>query len=249
MERHITLMLMNGTAEDIKTIHDWCSGYGIKYEYQYSRKASGKDVVAVVDKKGGLYDDGTPEKFHYFTIFTDTCHYMQLHGIIGDKLLTTDFADFSNVLDCDDECERRWKDVVGKLQLSVNSDVAATTALSRFLMDMDNPSAIDAIMQYSCYMSDVQRRFCTDRKLMLEGRQDEVHAEFSYQLRNVYKDRCNIFALREQSKMTLVEFSDVLGIPVIQLERWERKQEPCDGYMYDLIVYKLEKEGIIKPGN
>ena len=52
--------------------------------------------------------------------------------------------------------------------------------------------------------------------------------------------------LRKAAGMTQKEFGDYFGIPVRNIEDWERDIAKCKPYLIDLMLYKLKKEGIIR---
>lgn len=57
-----------------------------------------------------------------------------------------------------------------------------------------------------------------------------------------------IKTLREASGMTQQAFADYFGIPKRSIENWEGEQRKCPEYLFNLMKYKLEKEGIIRAG-
>lgn len=52
--------------------------------------------------------------------------------------------------------------------------------------------------------------------------------------------------LRTSTGMTQKAFSEYFGIPKRSIENWEGGQRECPQYLFDLMKYKLEKEGLIK---
>ena len=54
--------------------------------------------------------------------------------------------------------------------------------------------------------------------------------------------------LRLQSGMNQTQFSKFFGIPRRTIQNWEAEINKCPDYLLELIVYKLEKEGIKKEG-
>lgn len=52
--------------------------------------------------------------------------------------------------------------------------------------------------------------------------------------------------LRNQSGMTQKQFAEYFGIPVRNIEDWERGIAQCKPYLLNLMQYKLEREGILK---
>lgn len=58
----------------------------------------------------------------------------------------------------------------------------------------------------------------------------------------------NIKELRHLAGWTQREFSEYFGIPHRTIQNWEGGQRHCPEYLLELILYKLEKEGIKKEG-
>ena len=56
----------------------------------------------------------------------------------------------------------------------------------------------------------------------------------------------NIKQLRKATGMTQQAFADYFGIPKRTIEEWEANRRKPAKYLVDLIVYKLEKENLIK---
>lgn len=52
--------------------------------------------------------------------------------------------------------------------------------------------------------------------------------------------------LRQLSGMTQKAFSDYFCIPKRTIEEWDRGGRKCPNYLLELMLYKLEKEGIIQ---
>ncbi len=50
--------------------------------------------------------------------------------------------------------------------------------------------------------------------------------------------------LRQQSGMTQRQFAEYFGIPRRTIENWETGVNQCNGYLIDLMKYKLDHEGI-----
>lgn len=52
--------------------------------------------------------------------------------------------------------------------------------------------------------------------------------------------------LRSQTGMTQKAFSEYFGMSKRTVEEWECGRRKCSDYIFNLMQYKLEKEGIIK---
>lgn len=56
----------------------------------------------------------------------------------------------------------------------------------------------------------------------------------------------NFKELRKLSGMTQKEFAKYFGIPVRNIEDWDRDIAKCKPYILELMLYKLKNEGIIR---
>lgn len=55
----------------------------------------------------------------------------------------------------------------------------------------------------------------------------------------------NIKEIRLLTGMNRREFADYFGIPYRTVEDWEAGRSKCAPYLLNLIVYKLEREGML----
>lgn len=55
-----------------------------------------------------------------------------------------------------------------------------------------------------------------------------------------------ILELRKAAGMTQLEFSKYFGIPKRNIEDWEAGKAKCKPYLFDLMLYKLKNEGIVR---
>lgn len=51
--------------------------------------------------------------------------------------------------------------------------------------------------------------------------------------------------VRLRAGMTRQEFADYFGFSRRSVEKWENSERKCAPWLYDLIVYKLEHEGLL----
>ena len=56
----------------------------------------------------------------------------------------------------------------------------------------------------------------------------------------------NFRELRKMSGMTQKAFGEYFGIPVRNIEDWDRNAAKCKPYIVELMLYKLKNEGIIR---
>ena len=59
----------------------------------------------------------------------------------------------------------------------------------------------------------------------------------------------NIKELRARSGFTKNQFGEYFGIPLGTPPKWENGERPCPEYLLDLMIYKMEHEGILGPNN
>lgn len=52
--------------------------------------------------------------------------------------------------------------------------------------------------------------------------------------------------LRKQTGMTQKAFAEYFGIPLRTIENWESEVNHCPKYLLNLMLYKLQRENIIK---
>lgn len=53
----------------------------------------------------------------------------------------------------------------------------------------------------------------------------------------------NFKELRQKAKMSMKEMSDYFGIPYRTIQNWESGVSACPGYLQELMLFKLSKEG------
>lgn len=56
----------------------------------------------------------------------------------------------------------------------------------------------------------------------------------------------SIKELRLEAKMNRKQFADYFGIPYRTVEDWEAEKAKCAPYLFELIRYKLEREGFVE---
>lgn len=233
MNRHITLMLENGTKEDLNKIKNWCKENKIEFAYRYSRDNGGNRQFEMEAKPAPLY---------YFTIFTDTAHYYDLSNIMGEKLLTTDFADFSNQIDCDDTFENRWKEFLSLTDKNRNSENKANRMLLNMIMPIKNASVLRAMLPYQGFMTDSQKKMIDDRIKIIDGKMEEIQEQFTDDIMSIHTD---VKELRARTGMSRREFCRYFKIPYRTVEDWETKKSTCATYLYKLMEEKLKNNGKI----
>lgn len=234
MERHITLLLQNGKDEDLKKIKNWCKENDIEFSYRYSRETAYKSLPA---------DENTLAPLYYFSIFTDTAHYNELKNLMGEKILTTDYADFSNALDCDDTFENKFRNLVELLRKNQNADSNANKKLLDMVMPITDSSHLKEMLNYQCYMTDFQKKILDDRIKILDGNIEEVHEQFIDDIMSAHVD---VKELRAKTGMNRREFCRYFDIPYRTVEDWETRKSTCATYLYKLMEDKLKKDNKIQ---
>ncbi len=229
MNRHITLLLKDGNKEDLNKIKNWCKENNIEFTYRYSR-CNNKQFE---DEVSSLY---------YFSIFTDTSHYLEFSKLMGEKVLTTDFADFSNLIDCDDEFEKEFKEMIDLFAKNRNAESVANRKFMNMVMPIKESHILRAMLQYQGYMTDYQKKILDDRIKILDGHIDEVHEKFFDDMMSVHTD---VKALRTKTGMSRREFCRYFDIPYRTVEDWEAKKSTCATYLYKLMEEKLKNDGKI----
>lgn len=230
--RHISLMLENGTAKDIVKIRDWCRKHKVEFKFRYTRTGPYSDT---------FYDDKL-SKYYYFYIIGNTKDYESLKKLMGEKILTTDFADICNIADLDDTFEEEFKDLIDELGKTNSLSTRADRKLLDFIKKYDNINILNGMKEYSGHLSSRQREILDTRIKLAEGKENEVMEEFVSEMMSVHVDVKN---LRNKTGMNRREFAEYFKIPYRTVEDWENKKSCCSEYLYDLMEYKLKNEGKI----
>lgn len=232
MNRHITLLLKNGTQDDLNKIKNWCKENKIEFNFRYSREDTYKERL-MEDKLAPLY---------YFTIFTDSIHYYEFANLMGSKVLTTDFADFSNLADCDDEFEKEFKDLIDLFSKNTKAENIANRKFLDMIMPIKDANVLKAMLQYQGFMTEHQRKMLEDRIKIVEGHIEDVHEQFTDDIMSINTD---VKALRSKTSMSRREFCRYFDIPYRTVEDWEAKKSTCATYLYKLMEEKLKNDGKI----
>ena len=233
--RHITLLLENGTIDDLNKIKEFCKVENIEFEYRYS-----KDKY--FNKISDDLNDGKLAPLYYFSIIGNTDHFSRLKDILGEKLLTTDFADICNVADMDDNFENDLKDVLDKMNARRNTESISNRTFSKFLLSIDDIRVLKALNSYSCYFSEYQKKMLRDRIDVCNGHKERFVEEMTS---NILSLKCNVRELRLKTGMNRREFCDYFEIPYRTVEDWENGKSTCAIYLYKLMEKNLIDNGYI----
>lgn len=232
--RHITLLLEDGTIEDVNKIKNFCKENEIEFKYRYSRNKNNHFEN---------FNENDVAPLYYFSIIGNTKNYEELKEIMGDKITTTDFADICNIADMDDSFEQGLKNVLDLMKVQTNAEHKANREFLDFIMPIKDVKTLKALNDYSCYMSDFQKKMLQDRIDICNGEREKVDEEFTS---NILSLHCDVKALREKTRMNRREFSNYFGIPYRTVEDWENKKSTCAKYLYNLMENALIKERKIK---
>lgn len=52
--------------------------------------------------------------------------------------------------------------------------------------------------------------------------------------------------LREHTNMNMKQFAEYFNIPYRTVQDWEYEKRKCPDYLLDLMIYKLQHEGIVE---
>lgn len=230
--RHISLMLDNGTVEDIIKIKDWCKRHKVEFEFRYSK--SNVRAEAIFEDK--------PNTYYYFYIIGNTKNYESLKKLMGEKVLTTDLADICNIADLDDTFEKEFSVLINELGTANRQSTRADRKLLDFVKKYNNLDILIGMKEYSGHMSIRQREILDTRIKLAENKKEEVMEEFVSDMMSVHTD---VKSLRMRTGMNRREFAEYLKIPYRTIEDWENRKASCSTYLYELMEYKLKNEGLI----
>ncbi len=68
---------------------------------------------------------------------------------------------------------------------------------------------------------------------------------YATSLSDVDFNKSNVKELRKKTGMTQQAFGDYFGIPKRTIQDWEYERRQCNDYIFNLMVYKLQKEKMI----
>lgn len=230
--RHISLMLDNGTEKDIIKIKDWCQKHKVEFKFRYSKANVYSET---------LYDDKL-NNYYYFYIIGNTKDYKKLKKLMGDKIVTTDFADICNIADLDDEFEEEFRTLIDGLGKANSISTNADRKLLDFVKKYSDINILNGMKEYSGHMSVRQREILDTRIKLAENKKNEVMEEFVTNMLSVHID---VKELRLKTGMNRREFSEYFKIPYRTLEDWENHKTCCSTYLYELMEYRLKNEGLI----
>lgn len=233
--RHIHLLLKDGILDDVNKIKDFCKKEEIEFIFKY-QKADTYSLSSYNENEEVL-------RLYYFDIKGKTAHYNRLKEIMGEKLLTTGYTDICNIADQDDVFEEQLNDILMQLKHAEAMQSKCNRILLSFLMPIKDIKLLNALQDYSFYMTDFQKAMLRDRIDIISGNRKKIDEEFIIHSLSLHND---VKKLRKEANMSVQEFCDYFKIPCRKLEDWEDKRTICENYVYDLMRYKLIQDNKIE---
>lgn len=224
--RNISLLLRNGTSDDITKIKEFCNNNNIEFKYRYSRERI--NSFSYNESK----DENEIKPLYYFYIIGNTEHYNKLKELMGDKILTTNFADICNIADSDNSFESNLKNVLDIMKKQQNIESKANKEFINFIMLIKDVNVLIALNEYSGYMSQFQKNILKDRIDICNNERHKIDEEMKIEMLSL---GCDVKKLREKTGMNRRQFCDYFGIPYRTVEDWENKKSTCSKYLFDMM--------------
>ena len=232
--RTITLLLENGTTNDLDTILNYCKENNIEFEFEKTQDSINSMVY---------YEPNLVKTLYYFNIKGHTKDYDSLKELLGDKLITTKFADICNIVDSDDNLfEDNLKTILSNLQNQQNIQLKNNRLLLDFIKPIKDVKILKELKKYECHFSDFQKKILQDRIDICSGNQEKINEEFASFITSM---DCDVKKLREKTKMNRKEFCKYFNIPYRTVEDWENKKSTCAIYLFNLMEKDLKNNGLI----
>ena len=234
MMRKITLLLKDVSQKDIEKLETYCKDKNItmvctdKVMYH-----NGRLIDAKSNKIIPLYD---------FYIVSDTNGFNELNEYMDKRIITTGFADISNIADKDDKFEQDLKNCITLMEKASATVHKANTAFHEFIMPIKETKILNALQDYSVHMNDTQKRTLRTRIAICSGEREKNDEEWIAEMLSVH---CDVKELREKTGMNRKEFCKYFNIPYRTVEDWENKKSTCAVYLFNLMKEKLERDNYI----
>lgn len=234
MARTITILLEDAHIEDREKIENYCKENNLGFTYRYSRNRSFFKTSPFNESN----EDIVP--LWYFTIFGTTKDYDALNTIMDNRLLLTDFAEFGNLADKDEDFMSKLVECVEECRLLTFKEMNCNRRFCDFIKMIDDPKTLNAFVDsYGGLFSDFQKKLVQNRMDILNN---EQHYSKEEMLEVAKSLSCDVSKLRELTGMTRRAFADYFEIPYRTVEDWEKKKSTCSSYLYKLMVYRLRNE-------
>lgn len=151
MTRNIRMMTAKrGQGEKIR---QWCQEKGLPFLMESTAKC-------------------TYTIIYYFSVKTDTAGYEMLKAEFPEIQLTDD-AGLGNILDCNDDTLHEFEGILTSYQHSLNEVSKADEWFKDFIMKLDSAEKLEAIKEYSHYLSKHGERLLEERILFFKNEPDE----------------------------------------------------------------------------
>lgn len=134
---------------------------------------------------------------------------------------------------------------IDKIISICDNDDCGKLAFTKYLEEHNlNNCNVEMILLYSLTENDIlnalKNSHLTFKNVFDELKTKLITSNFSSQ----YCREKNIIYLRMETGMSRTDFAKYFNIPYRTLENWERKDNKCPTYLYDLIEYKIINEGL-----
>lgn len=233
--RHITLLLMDGTKKDVGFIKGYCKENSLEFCFECTKD----DAYGT-----SSFNEDNIENLYYFSITGKTKNYMELKEKLGNKLMTTRFADLSNIFDGeDDEFENSYKDLYMTLEENCKKENAANKKLINFIDEIKNVEVLKGMQTLACYMTDWQKKILSVKIDCMQGNSKDVQEQ---EIDNILSTNLDIKELRTKTGMNRRQFASYFEIPYRTVEDWENHKSTCSTYLYKLMKEKLELNNLVK---
>ena len=151
MTRYIHMMTAKkGQGEKIE---QWCQERGLPF----LMKSTAKCTYTII---------------YYFSVRTDTAGYEMLKAEFPEVQLT-DNARLGNILDCNDDTLHEFEGILTSYQHSLSELSKADEWFKDFIMKLDSAEKLEAIKEYSHYLSKHGERLLEERILFFRNEPDE----------------------------------------------------------------------------
>lgn len=232
MCRTITILLENATINDKERLMDYCKEHGLCFNHRYSRKHN------LCNKLEDNQEDVTD--LWYFSIDGCTNDYDKLNEHMNNRLVLTNFAEFGNIADKDNEFMRQLQDCVFSCRDLIEKDIVVNRKFCEFIKTIDDVNVLKSFVKmYGCHFTDFQKKLAQNRIDVLNH--ERYH--FEEEMVEAFKSLdCDVAQLREKTGMTRREFANYFEIPYRTVEDWEKKKSSCSTYLFSLMVYRLKIE-------
>lgn len=145
--------MMTSKKEQIPKIEKWCQEKDVPFRLKSAEKYNYKN-------------------FYYFSVRTDTAGYEMLKAEFPEIHLT-DVSHLGNVLDCDDEVLQEFLGILNSYQYSLAEVSKSDEWFKNFILKLDSPEKLEAVKDFSNYISKHGERLLEERICFFKGQPDD----------------------------------------------------------------------------